>query len=52
VGAKLALGERWALRPEAGIIRRFETDERPGSWDLTGRVGFSFFTEPPSEMRP
>lgn len=48
VGAKLGLGDRWALRPEAGVVRRFETDERPGSWDLSGSVGFSFFTEPPS----
>lgn len=52
IGAKLALGDRWALRPEAGVVRRFETDERHGSWDVTGRLGFSFFTEAPAGARP
>jgi len=44
VGVKLPAGDRLAVRLQALIGRAFETDDVLGSFDIGGRVGFSFFT--------
>lgn len=43
-GVRFPLGNRFALRVEAGGARHFETDEIPGHWDVTGGVGLSVFS--------
>jgi len=43
-GVRFPLGNRFALRVEAGGARHFETDELQGHWDVTGSVGLSVFS--------
>jgi hypothetical protein len=49
VGVRLFLGKSWALRPQVGGARMFETEELFGSWNVIGSIGLSFFTQPAGE---
>ena len=44
-GTRLPVGNRFAIRLEAGGARRFENDDFLGTWQISGRVGLSFFTQ-------
>ncbi len=45
LGVKFPQGDRWAVRLEAGLARLFENEgEALAAWDLSGTIGFSFFT--------
>ena len=43
-GVRFILGSQWGLRVELGGTRLLENDDFRASWDITGSVGFSFFT--------
>ena len=45
IGAKTRIGDRLALRYEAGATRQFESEALAARWDLGLSLGISFFTK-------